>query len=234
MSDSNTPTKVGKIATGIVGLDLISEGGLPQGRTTIVAGTAGSAKTVLAVQFLAEGIKQFGEAGVFVTLEESPSDIRANFLSLGWDIAQWEREGKWAFVDASPHPEETMVSGPYDLGALLARIENGIRKTNAKRVSIDSLGSVFTQLPDPGIVRRELFRISVNLKAMQVTSLMTVERPVDYGEISRHGVEEFVADNVLILRNALAEEKRRRTVEILKLRGAAHQKGEYPFTITAG
>jgi circadian clock protein KaiC len=230
--NSETPVRVQKLPTGIPGMDLVTEGGLPKGRTTLVAGTAGSAKTVFAVQFLASGILQSQEPGVFVTFEESPSDIRANFLSLGWDIARWEQEGKWAFVDASPHPDETLISGLYDLGALMARIENAVRKVKAQRVSVDSLGSIFSQLPDAGVVRRELFRISVALKSMGVTSVMTAERTEDDGEISRHGVEEFVADNVMILRNSLEDEKRRRTVETLKLRGATHQKGEFPFTIT--
>lgn len=228
---ARSPDRVEKLATGIPGLDLVCEGGLPKYRTTLVAGTAGSAKTVMAVQFLITGIRKAGENGVFVTFEESPADIRRNFLSLDWDIAQHERQGQWAFVDASPQLEDTVIGGAYDLGALLARIENAIRKTQAKRVSIDSLGAIFSQLPDAGIVRRELFRIAAALKQMGVTAVMTAERAKEYGSISRHGVEEFVADNVVVLRNFLEEEKRRRTVEILKFRGASHQKGEFPFTV---
>src|SRR5690348_10823758 len=91
-----------RLITGIEGLDAILEGGLTRNRSTLVAGTSGSAKTVLAVQFLAEGITKFDEPGVFVTLEESPDDLRKNMMGFGWDIEKWEREGKWAFVDASP------------------------------------------------------------------------------------------------------------------------------------
>ncbi|MDX1979118.1 MAG: circadian clock protein KaiC [Bryobacteraceae bacterium] len=222
-----------KLPTGIPGLDLIAEGGLPMFRTTLVAGTAGSAKTILAVQFLAAGIEA-GEPGVFVTFEEMPQDIRTNVASLNWDIGRWESEGKWAFVDASPQPEEVVIEGKYDFAALMARIEHAVRKVNAKRVSVDSLGAVFTQFPDASVVRRELFRIAVALKRMGVTTVMTSERNDEYGDISRFGVEEFVADNVVVLRNCLEEEKRRRTVEILKFRGASHQKGEFPFTISKG
>lgn len=222
-----------KLPTGIPGLDLITDGGLPKVRTTLVTGSAGSAKTVFSIQFLAEGIKT-GENGVFVTFEESPADIRANMLGLGWNIAEWEAQGKWAFVDASPQPDESVVAGSYDLGALMARIESAVGRISAQRVSLDSLGAIFTQFSDAAVVRRELFKIGSALKRLGVTSVMTAERNEEYGEISRYGVEEFVADNVIILRNVLDDEKRRRTIETLKFRGTAHQKGEFPFTVIPG
>jgi circadian clock protein KaiC len=226
---------IGKLQTHIEGFDLIAQGGLPKGRTTLVSGTAGSAKTVFAAQFLAEGIAHGAENGVFVTFEESPEDIRNNMIGLGFDIYTWELEGKWAFVDASPRPEQKeIVTGEFDLGALLARIEFAIGKVGATRVVLDSLGAIFTQFSDSSLVRSELFRIASSLKKMNVTALMTAERTSEYGEIARFGVEEFVADNVIILRNVLEAEKRRRTIEILKFRGTTHQKGEYPFTIIPG
>ena len=231
----HTPTAVHKLRTGIPGFDLIAAGGLPLGRTTLISGTAGSAKTVFASQFLAEGIIQATEAGVFVTFEEPPEDIRSNIASFGWDVAAWERQGKWAFVDASVQPgQDMLVAGRYDLGGLLARIEHAIKRVGAQRVSLDSLGAIFNQFTDTSTVRQELFRIATLLKRMGVTALMTAERTQEYGEIARYRVEEFVADNVIILRNVLEEEKRRRTIEILKFRGTTHQKGEYPFTVIPG
>ncbi len=224
-----------KLETGIPGFDFISQGGLPMGRTTLIAGTSGSAKTVLATQFLAEGIIQFGEPVVFVTFEESPKDIRKNMLGFGWDIQKWEDEGKWVFVDVSPEPGMEMIeSGSYDLGALLARIEHAINKVNAKRLSMDSIGAIFSQITDSSIVRSELFRIVFALKELGVTAILTAERTQEYGDIARYGVEEFVTDNVIVVRNVLEQEKRRRTIEILKFRGTMHQKGEYPFTIIPG
>ncbi len=234
MSDRIATKSVAKLATHIAGFDLIADGGLPQGRTTLISGTAGSAKTVFAVQFLAEGIRKSGHSGVFVTFEETPDDIRRNMQSFGWDLARWEAEGKWAFVDGSPRAGlEPVVAGGYDLGALLARIEHAVRKVGAQRVALDSLGGVFTQFADAAVVRGELFRVSTALKNMGVTAILTAERTGDFGDISRYGVEEFVADNVVILRNALDQEKRRRTIEVLKLRGTGHQKGEFPFTVTS-
>ena len=231
MTDSRERTPVQKLPTGIGTFDLIALGGLPLNRTTLISGTAGSGKTVFAIQLLASGIAK-GENGVFVTFEESPRDIRQNMRSFGWDLEQWENDGLLAVVDASPDPEtEIIESGTFDLGALLARVENAVRKVDAKRVSIDSLGAMFSQFSDQSLVRRELFRIASALKQMGVTAVMTAERTEDYGPIARFGVEEFIADNVMVLRNVLEDEKRRRTIEILKFRGTDHQKGEFPFTI---
>jgi circadian clock protein KaiC len=222
---------VEKLRTGISSLDIIAKGGLPKNRTTLISGTAGSGKTVFAVQFLAAGITK-GENGVFVTFEESADDIRANMRSFGWDLAQWEKEGKLTFVDASPDPNvEIVEAGGFDLGALLARVENAVKKVSATRVSVDSLGAVFSQFSDQTMVRGELFRIATALKAMGVTAVLTAERTDDHGPVARFGVEEFIADNVMILRNVLEAESRRRTIEILKFRGCDHQKGEFPFTI---
>lgn len=120
---------VEKLPTGISSFDIIAKGGLPRMRTTLISGTAGSGKTVFAMQFLAAGIRDFGEPGVFVTFEESAADIRANMQSFGWDLAKWEADGKLAFVDASPDPNvDTIESGAFDLGALLARVNHAVKK----------------------------------------------------------------------------------------------------------
>ena len=223
-----------RLQTGIPGFDHIANGGLPRGRTTLVSGTAGSAKTVFAAQFLAAGVHA-GEAGVFVTFEESPNALCQNMQGFGWPIPEWEAQNRWAFVDASPQfDDELVVMGAYDLGALLARIEHAVRRTGATRVSMDSLGAIFTRLADTRMVRNELFRIVATLKHMGVTAVITAERSQEYGDIARYGVEEFVADDVVILRNLLEDEKRRRTVEILKFRGTSHQKGGFPFTVIPG
>ncbi len=220
-----------KLETGIPGFDLISEGGLPIGRTTLVVGSAGCGKTVFSCQFLIEGIKR-GETGVYVTFEESPKNIRRNMRGFGWDIAKLEEEGKWYFVDASPEPgKNPYVSGDYDLSPLLARIQYAIDKVKATRVSIDSLGAIFSYIPNKAQIRDDLFIIVSALRDVNSTAILTSERNEEYGPISTHGVEEYVADNVIILRNVLIEEKRRRTLEILKYRGSSHQQGEFPFTI---
>lgn len=220
-----------KVATGIPGFDVFSEGGLPEGRTTLVSGTAGSGKTIFVSQFLAEGIKQ-GQNGVFVTFEESPKMLRKNVRGFGWDVQQWEAEGKWFFVDASPLDRNIpLVSGKYDLDPLISRLTYAIERVDAKRVAMDSLGSIFSYVPDSSQVRSVLFSLAQVLRKMEITAVLTSERTTDYGAISRFGIEEFVADNVILMRNTLVEERRRRTIEILKFRGVSHQGGEFPFTI---
>lgn len=226
-------TYVQKIPTGIPGFEHVSLGGIPKGRTTLVAGTSGSGKTVMAVEFLWKGVKEFHDHGVFVTFEETPQDIVQNAKSFGWDLGQLVEQGQVAFVDASPSTDEKEVVGSFDFGALLARIEHAVKKVKAQRVVMDSISALFSQYGDEGIIRRELFRIGARMKSLQVTTLLTAERLSEYGSIARFGVEEFVSDNVILVRNILEEEKRRRTIEVLKFRGALHQKGEYPFTISA-
>lgn len=223
---------VQKLRTAIEGLDEIAHGGLPIGRTTLVSGTSGTGKTLLAIQFLYHGIKFFDYPGVFVTFEESPKDIITNARSFGWDLQSLIDQGKMFILDASPDPEGQEVVGNFDFSALIERIQYAINKYKAKLVSIDSVTAIFQQYDAASVVRREIFRLVARLKLLNVTSIMTTERVEEYGPIARFGVEEFVSDNVIIIRNVLEGERRRRTIEILKLRGTTHMKGEYPFTIT--
>ena len=232
LSSKKIPMGVHKIRTMIEGFDDISHGGLPMGRATLVSGTSGTGKTLMAVQFLYNGITDFDEPGVFVTFEESPADIIQNAYSFGWDLQALIEEGKLFILDASPDPEGQEIVGNFDLSALIERIQYAIRKYKARRVSIDSVTAVFQQYDAAPVVRREIFRLVARLKRMGVTTLMSTERIEEYGPVARFGVEEFVSDNVVIVRNVLEGERRRRTAEILKLRGTTHMKGEYPFTIT--
>lgn len=220
-----------RLPTGIPGFDEIADGGLTRGRSTLVLGTPGSAKTVFAAQFLAEGIIRANQPGVFVTFEENPRDIVRNLRSFGWDIDDWQRRNLWRFVDAPARGDDAVeFVGAFDLDALISRIEHAIRSTGAQRVALDSIRNLYYDLPDGTNVRRELNRIISRLKALGVTQLITAEQ----SETTLHMVEEFVTDNVILLRNELDQEKRRRTIEILKLRGGSHQKGPFSFTILDG
>lgn len=230
MTSADHIQAIEKLATGIPGFDLVAMGGLSKGRVTLVTGAPGSGKTIFASQFLAAGIER-GENVVFVTFEESPSDICQNVVSLGWDIAAWQRADRWAFVDASPQPaDEVTIAGSFDLGGLMARIEHAVRRRNATRVSLDSISSMLSRFADQGSLRHELHRLLSGIKDLGVTAILTAERAEDAAVFD--AIAEFVADNVVVLRNTLEEEKRRRTIEILKFRGTAHQKGEFPFTVT--
>ncbi|MCC9166443.1 circadian clock protein KaiC [Pontibacter harenae] len=221
-----------KLETGNTSFDHISHGGLPLGRTTLVAGSSGSAKTLFGAQFLAMGIQLFDQPGVFVTFEEQIDDIRRNLKSFNWDIDTWEKEGKWVFVDAAPKEENIIAVGDFDLSAFRIRLERAVQKSKAQRVVIDSIGSIFMQFHEEmHAIRRELIQVALTLSRLGATSIITAERLEEYGRITRFGVEEFLTDNVVILRNVLQNEKRRRTIEILKFRGSNHEKGENPFTI---
>lgn len=223
--------EVQKLRTMIEGFDDISHGGLAAGRATLVSGTSGTGKTLLAIQFLYNGILYFDQPGILVTFEETPVDMIRNAASLGWDLQRLIDQGKLFILDASPDPEGPDIIGDFDLSALIERIQYAIRKYKAQRVSVDSITSIFQQYDAAPIVRREIFRLVAKLKQVGVTTLMTAERLEEYGAVARFGVEEFVSDSVVIVRNVLEGERRRRTIEILKSRGTTHMKGEFPFTI---
>jgi circadian clock protein KaiC len=225
--------EIDRLPAGIPGIDLISNGGLSRDRLTLVSGTAGSGKTVFAAQFLAVGVRDAGEPGVFVTFEERPEAIRRNVRSFGWDVMTWEAQGTWRFVDASPrHEVETVFTGgSYDLQPLLARVLGAVDEIGARRAALDSVGALIAQFESSAPARHIVFRLADALRDRGVTTVMTAERADDYGPVAAHGFEEFVADNVIILRNALEGEKRRRTVEVLKIRGGSHLKGEHLFTL---
>ncbi len=228
-------TSLERVRTGIPGFDAIANGGLPRGRTTLVAGPTGSGKTIFSSHFLAEGVTRADEPAVFVTFEELPADIRQNLSTFGWDVARWEEEGRWAFVDATAHPEEeSVLVGDYDFRSMMARIEHAIRKVGARRVCIDSFGALIMRFENPSLVSRQFLKVSAALRALDVTAILTAEPLEDHVEISLHGIEQFMADNIVILRNELEHERRRRTVEVLKMRGSTHRKGEFAFTVVPG
>lgn len=233
--DIDIPPVLERVKTGVHAFDELVMGGLPRARTTVVGGTPGSGKTVFATQFLAHGITIANENGVLVTFEEPAADIETNMRGFGWDLPRWRRQGRLAFVEASPPSDDQLVLGDFDLTGLLSRILHAVKTIGAKRVVLDSLTQLFDHfIADPTVVRRELYRISTALKSAGLTVLMTAERSSEHGEITRHRLEEFVADNVIILRNMLQREKRRRTIEVLKMRGSRHVEGEAPFTLLEG
>jgi len=227
--------RVGRVATGIPGFEQLSLGGLPGGRVTLVAGPAGSGKTVMALQYLVEGVRQFDEPGVFVTLAEGPDKLREAVVEFGWEVPAWEAAGRWEFVDATLGLADArvLVGEHVDLTVLLNRITAAVARTGARRVAVDSLQVLFGRFGDSDEVRDVLLRLSGALDQLGVTTVMTIGKGQDDGQLAGSGVEEYVADNVVLLRNTLAEEARRRTIEVLKLRGTGHRQGEFPFAITS-
>ena len=225
---------VPKVETGIPGFDAVTMGGLPRRRAAVLAGQAGSGKTVFAAHFLAEGIRR-GQPGVFVSLEEPAADLRANMSTLGWDVTTWEAAGDLAIVDASPLIRDDGVVATYNFDTLAAQIGHAVDRTGAERIVVDSLNTVLGFEDHAGVARQKLRRLIGSLRGMGLTILLTVETPDDPGTtLSRFGIEEFVADSVVLLRHIFEGKVRRRTVEVLKMRGAMHRKGDYAFTVLPG
>ena len=231
-------SQLAKTATHIPGFDWISRGGLPTGTSTLLAGPPGSGKTIFALHYLAEGVRSGNRSAIFVTFEESPDRLRGYMRAFGWEIDAWEADRRFRFVDLSPDPSEpppTFV-GEFDFGGLVARIESVRQQTNANLIVIDSLAALHKTFDNLTLVRFELFRLIEALRRMGMTALITDEDSSPspgHDEHALHGVEDFVVDNLMQLRNRLNQEKRRRTIEVLKYRGTDHHKGEYPFTISS-
>ncbi len=218
-----------KAPTGIKGLDEVTAGGLPRGRPTLMCGPAGSGKTLMAMEFLVRGITQFDEPGVFVALEETREDLVANVASLGFDLPQFEADGMLAVDHINVVAAELVEAGEWDLEALFIRLGAAIDSIGATRVVIDTIETLFTAFTATGKLRSELQRLFLWLKAREVTAVITAER--GDGGLTRHGIEEYVSDCVIVLDHLVSEESSIRRLRVLKYRGSLHGTNQYPFLI---
>ena len=218
-----------KSPTGIQGLDEITGGGLPKGRPTLVCGSAGCGKTLLAMEFLVRGATQFNEPGVFMSFEETAKDLTQNVASLGFDLKDLITHKKLVLDFVFIEPSEIEESGEYDLEGLFIRLGNAIDSIGAKRVVLDPVESLFSSLPNPNILRAELRRLFRWLKEKDVTTIITGER----GEktLTRQGLEEYVSDCVIMLDHRIEEQVCSRRLRVVKYRGSTHGTNEYPFLI---
>jgi circadian clock protein KaiC len=221
-----------KAPTGIQGLDEITDGGLPRGRPTLVCGGPGCGKTLLGMEFLVLGATRFDEPGVFMSFEESASDLSLNMRSLGFDLVQLERRGKLAIDQVRIERNEIEETGDYDLGGLFVRLGYAIDSIGAKRVVLDTIESLFGGFSNASILRAELRRLFEWLKAKKVTAVITAERGV--GQLTRQGLEEYVSDCVIQLDNRVEGQISTRRLRIVKYRGSTHGTNEYPFLIDDG
>jgi circadian clock protein KaiC len=224
-----------KSPTGISGLDEITVGGLPKGRTTLVTGGAGSGKTLLSIEFLVQGVQQFGEPGALMAFEETTADLAENVRSLGVDLDRLITRRQIAVDHVHLERSEIQETGEYDLEGLFVRLAHAIDSVKAKRVVIDTLEVLFAGLSDPGILRAELRRLFLWLKQRGVTTIVTAERgpATERGALTRHGLEEFVSDCVILLDHRVDEQLTTRRLRIVKYRGSTHGSNEYPFLIDA-
>jgi circadian clock protein KaiC len=218
-----------KAATGIDGFDDLTLGGLPQGRPTLVCGSAGCGKTLFASTFLVNGAREFDEPGVFVTFEERPRDIADNVASLGFELDALVAEKKIHIEHIAIDPSELAEVGDYDLEALFLRLELAVAEIGAKRIVLDTIESLFSAFQNPAILRAEIRRLFDWLKDRGLTAVITGER--GDGTLTRQGLEEYVSDCVILLDHRVHNQVSTRRLRIVKYRGTAHGTNEYPFLI---
>jgi circadian clock protein KaiC len=218
-----------KAATGIDGLDAITEGGLPAGRPTLLCGAAGCGKTLFGVTFLVEGALRFKEAGVLMTFEERPEDISDNVKSLGYNLPSLIASKTLVIDQVKIERSENEESGAYDLEGLFVRLGYAIDTVGAKRVVLDTIENLFGGLSDSTVLRSELRRLFAWLKEKGVTTIITGER--GEGQLTRHGLEEYVSDCVILLDNRVQNQITTRLLRVVKYRGSTHGTNEYPFLI---
>ena len=218
-----------KAATHISGLDEITGGGLPLGRTTLVTGTAGCGKTLFGMEFLVRGAIQQDEPGVFVSFEESTGDLDQNVRSLGFDLTDLVARNLLVLEHVYTERSEIEETGDFDLEGLFIRLGYAIDSIGAKRVVLDTIEVLFAGLPNPMILRAELRRLFRWLTDKGVTSIVTAER--GDGLLTRHGLEEYVSDCVILLDHRVVEQMTTRRLRIVKYRGSLHGTNEYPFLI---
>lgn len=218
-----------KAKTGIQGLDEITRGGFPRGRPTLICGSAGAGKTLLSMEFLVRGVTEYNEPGVFMAFEETAAELTQNVRSLGFDLDELVRRKKLALDFVRIERGEIDETGDYDLEGLFIRLGAAIDSIGAKRVVLDTIENLFAGLQNQGILRAELRRLFRWLKDRGVTAVITAER--GEGALTRHGLEEYVSDCVILLDHRVTDQVSTRRMRIVKYRGTAHGTNEYPFLI---
>ena len=218
-----------KAPTGIEGLDEVTRGGFPRGRPTLICGSAGAGKTLLAMEFLVRGATEYNEPGVFMAFEETALELTQNVRSLGFDLDELVEEKKLAIDFVRIERSEIDETGDYDLEGLFIRLGAAIDAIGAKRVVLDTIENLFAGLQNEGILRGELRRLFRWLKDRGVTAVITAER--GDGSLTRHGLEEYVSDCVILLDHRVTDQVSTRRLRIVKYRGTAHGTNEYPFLI---
>ena len=228
---ASSPAALGKSPSGIKGLDEITGGGLPTGRPTLICGAAGCGKTLMAAEFVVRGAAQYNEPGAIILFEETAEELTANMRSIGYDLDAMQSQGQLALDFIRVDPAELVETGSYDLEGLFIRIGHAIDSVGAKRVALDTIETLFSDIANHAILRAELRRLFRWLKDRGVTAVITGER----GEkaLTRYGLEEYVADCVILLDHRIVDQVSTRRLRVVKYRGSAHGTNEYPFLIGA-
>ncbi len=218
-----------KIPTGIDGLDEITQGGFPKGRPILICGSAGCGKTLFAMQFLVKGITEYNEPGVFMSFEESATDLAQNVSSLGFDLEKLKAEKKLRIDHVRIERSEIEETGEYDLEGLFIRLNHAIDSIGAKRIVLDTIESLFSGMDNVALLRSEIRRLFSWLREKGVTAIITGERGDN--TLTRQGLEEYVSDCVILLDFRVIDQIATRRLRIVKYRGSTHGTNEYPFLI---
>jgi len=230
-SDQNrfVHTSLPKTQTGISGLDEITDGGLPKNRPTLICGAAGCGKTLFSIEFIVHGALKFNEPGVFMAFEEKAEELAINVASLGYDLQKLQDEKMVRLDHVHIERSEIEETGEYDLDGLFIRLGHAIDSIGAKRVVLDTIENLFSGLHNEGIIRAELRRLFTWLKEKKVTTIITGEK--GDGMLTRHGLEEYVSDCVILLDHRVSNKISTRLLRVVKYRGSVHGTNEYPFLI---
>ena len=230
MSDKKHADVLEKISTGIEGFDDITGGGLPLGRTTLLMGGPGCGKTVLALQALVHAAAKHHAPGIFVAFEENAERVQANAASFGWNLGKMPKTQLY-FLNAQLSPD-VVKAGAFDLTALLAGLAAQAREMGAKVIVFDALDVLLSLLDDRGAERRELYRIHDWLGRNKLTGILTTKIEEEKSPTAqRYGFMPFMADCVVVLRQALLERVAVREMRVVKYRGSPHVLNEVPFVI---
>ena len=211
-----------RVKTGVVGLDELLGGGIPKNQLLLITGTSGTGKTIMCSQFLFNGAKKYGEAGVYLSFEEPSETIKENMKEFGWDIAELEKMGKFAIIKYDP----------FRIDDVISILDSTIREIGATRVVIDSISALGLHVRDKSELRRMIYNFSVLLRKLDCTSMIVSE--IVHGtepRLSRYGVEEFVADSVVVLYYERIESVFNRAIQVWKLRGSQHSERLHPYII---
>jgi len=227
-----------RIKTGIKGFDELVEGGIPEGRSVLVSGGTGTGKSIFSVEFLVNGAKM-NEPGIYLTLDERPELIREDMLRFGWNLRQLEDAGMFKIIDGTiaklgiPSDEEfSLPATGFDLDKLLLELMKAIKKIRARRVVIDSIPALGLNFESEHEVRKAVLKLVYLLTRAGVTTIMTTEINEDSKQFGKYGVEEFVADGVVVLHYMGIGTQSNRTLHVRKMRATKHNEDLHPLKIT--
>jgi KaiC/GvpD/RAD55 family RecA-like ATPase len=231
------------VPTGIQGLDELISGGFPRGRVVLVLGGPGAGKTILIAQFLYKGISEYGENGIFVSLDESQNNFYSEMMKFGWDFKKAEEEGKFLFVDATRlsrvallkekllKEETSSLRGKQlQIDKLIEELQAKIQQIGAKRVALDTLASLFYRFLDPIERRTASVDLIESLSDLGATTVVTTE--LSYLGLERNLMdEEFLVHGVIMMQTLFSGGTTTRALQVEKMRGANVNPNLVPYTI---